>query len=222
MSEKLTIGWIDPGTTEGCFTESLAVFLKETKIPVEDIIRVPGGIVSRQRQKLLQEWYDRNLTDWILWIDSDIQFSNESVNKLWKSKNVIAYPIISGVYFVSMSTQGTMQNITPAIFNSCDFDYRMKHVPIEQYPDTLIPIDSAGFGFVLLHRSVVSKMAQVYENKFFFEESQRPEPYYIGEDIAFFKKVADCGIQVYAHTGAIVGHMKKKLITPDDYFAQLN
>ena len=50
------------------------------------------------------------------------------------------------------------------------------------------------------------------ERPFFMEtdgESSDSNSKFVSEDIRFFKLMKDAGIQLYAHTGAVVKHMKR-------------
>jgi hypothetical protein len=73
----------------------------------------------------------------------------------------------------------------------------------------LIKVDSAGFGFLLMHKSIVSKMREVSPDYSLFAEEEGIGDKYISEDIVFFRKLKAAGVDVYAHTGALVQHMKR-------------
>jgi len=75
-------------------------------------------------------------------------------------------------------------------------------------PNQLIPIDVGGFGFVLMHRSVVPKVREVAGEFSVFGENQQPANKFISEDVSFFRKAKQAGIQAYAHTGAHLQHLK--------------
>jgi len=68
----------------------------------------------------------------------------------------------------------------------------------------------AGFGILLMHRSVVEKMRkELPDQSFFAEEMGTTDDQFVGEDIVFFRKMKKAGIQLHAHTGALVQHMKR-------------
>ena len=50
-------------------------------------------------------------------------------------------------------------------------------------------------------------MYQISGTSFMFAENQEIGKF-ISEDISFFKKLKKCGVQLYAHTGALVEHRK--------------
>jgi hypothetical protein len=59
-----------------------------------------------------------------------------------------------------------------------------------------------------MHKSVVPKLREKFPEKSFFHEEDLTEEKFIGEDIIFFNRLKEAGVQAYAHTGAIVTHMK--------------
>jgi hypothetical protein len=101
----------------------------------------------------------------------------------------------------------------PAVFMAHEESkYLMSYVhPLP--PDALMKVDYAGFGFLLMHRSVADKMRQHHGDISFFIESQdeanAATDTFIGEDIQFFMKMKEAGIPLHVHTGATVKHMKR-------------
>ena len=85
------------------------------------------------------------------------------------------------------------------------FDF-VKEIPDEP---TLFKVDAAGFGFVLIHKSVVPLLKEKYPSGIVFDVSVTPDRQYTGEDISFFKKCLEVGVPVHAHTGAQVTHIKR-------------
>jgi len=101
----------------------------------------------------------------------------------------------------------------PAIFMAHEGDkYLMSYVhPLP--PNALLKVDYAGFGFLLMHRSVADKMREFHGDGSFFmesmDETNTDKDTFIGEDIQFFMKMKEAGIPLHVHTGATVKHMKR-------------
>jgi hypothetical protein len=86
--------------------------------------------------------------------------------------------------------------------------------------DELLKVDYAGFGFLLMHRSVADKMRAFHGDTALFMESSGAvgdKDTFIGEDIQFFMKMKEAGIPLHAHTGATVKHMKRFSFDEDYY-----
>jgi len=69
--------------------------------------------------------------------------------------------------------------------------------------------NNAGMGLVLMHKSVLKALNEKFPDDFWFGENNEKGDKFIGEDIAFFRKVRQSGIPIYAHTGVIPKHMKR-------------
>jgi len=70
-------------------------------------------------------------------------------------------------------------------------------------------VDAFGFGLVLMHRSIISKLRDVCGNQSPFAESLPWDDVFISEDISFCINLKKAGIQAFAHTGAVVEHVKR-------------
>jgi hypothetical protein len=208
--ETVSFAWCDSGMVEGRFASGLLNTLLESQrrgIRVTSSIRVQGNQIARQRQSLIDYWYDNMASDWLMWIDSDIVMTIEAFQLLWDSADKISKPLVAGVYFVSQENEQSLMEPTAAVYMNTDSPYVTRAIhPLPQ--NQLIPIDVGGFGFVLMHRSIVPKVREVAGEFSVFGENQQAANKFISEDVSFFRKAQQAGIQAYAHTGAHVAHLK--------------
>ena len=219
-NETVAIGWCDGGLTDGKFTEGLMTAVVAgpgNGMPIHTSIRVQGNQIGRQRQVLFDHWADQVKSDWLLWVDSDIVLTLEAMAKLWKTADKIMRPVVSGVYFISKENEGTLMRPFPALFNNVS-DYKIQYVhPLPE--NEVIKIDQAGFGLTIMHKSIIPKMREKFPNQSFFTEQagSASDDHFVGEDIIFFRKMQESGIELYAHTGALVKHMKRFSLDFDYY-----
>jgi predicted glycosyltransferase involved in capsule biosynthesis len=218
-NETVAIGWCDNGTTDGKFTEGLATAIiagPSNNMIINTSIRVQGNQIGRQRQVLFDHWADKLKTDWLLWVDSDIVLNLDSMKLLWQTADKINKPVVSGVYFISKENEGTLMRPFPVLFdNVSEFQIKYHH-PLPE--NQVLKVDCAGFGFVLMHKSIVPKMREANPGKgMFMETGDGVDDHFIGEDIIFFRRMAKAGIPLHAHTGAIVKHMKRFSLDYDYY-----
>ncbi len=219
-NETVAIGWCDGGLTDGKFTEGLMTAViagPGNGMPIHTSIRVQGNQIGRQRQVLFDHWADQVKSDWLLWVDSDIVLTLEAMAKLWKTADKIMRPVVSGVYFISKENEGTLMRPFPALFNDVS-DYKIQYVhPLPE--NEVIKVDQAGFGLTLMHKSIIPKMREKFPNQSFFTEQagSADDDHFVGEDIIFFRKMKESGIELHAHTGALVKHMKRFSLDFDYY-----
>ncbi len=212
MREEVGAGH-ETGGREGVV--SVALQCSNNGIELTHSMRVQGNQIGRQRQVLFDYWADQIKTDWLLWIDSDIVVNMEVVAKLWDTADKIGKPVVSGTYFISKENEGTLAKPYPALFYDVD-EHTIQHVhPLPH--NEVIKVDSAGFGFVLMHKSIIPKMREKFPNQSMFAEQENVGDRYVGEDIVFFRKMQQAGIELHAHTGALVRHIKRFSLDMDYY-----
>jgi len=218
-NDTVALGWCDNGLTDGKFTEGLTTAIiagPANGMMINTSIRVQGNQIGRQRQVLFDHWADKLKTDWLLWVDSDIVLNLDAMKLLWQTADKINRPVVSGVYFISKENEGTLMRPFPVLFdNVSEFEIKYHH-PLPE--NQVIKVDCAGFGFVLMHKSIVPKMREANPGKgMFMETGDGVDDHFIGEDIIFFRRMAKAGVPLHAHTGAIVKHMKRFSLDYDYY-----
>ena len=209
--ETVALAWCDGGMVDGRFMDGLLLAtMNAPKIGMNIVnkIRVNGNQIGRQRQVLFDNWADVTKTDWLLWIDSDIVVTPDSLKLVWDSADKVSRPVVSGTYFVSKENERSLMQPFPALFKEGSNKHELQIIhPLPK--NELIKVDSAGFGFLLMHKSIIPKLREVSPNYSLFAEEEGVGDKYISEDIVFFRKLKATGIDLYAHTGAVVQHMKR-------------
>jgi hypothetical protein len=218
-NDTVALGWCDNGTTDGKFTEGLTTAIiagAPNGMVINTSMRVQGNQIGRQRQVLFDHWADKIKTDWLLWVDSDIVLNLDAMKLLWQTADKINRPVVSGVYFISKENEGTLMRPFPVLFDNVN-EFQIKyHHPLPE--NQVLKVDCAGFGFVLMHKSIVPKMREANPNQsMFMETGDGIDDHFIGEDIIFFRKMQKAGIPLHAHTGALVKHIKRFSLDYDYY-----
>lgn len=210
VKERITIGWCDNGTVEGRFMSGITntvIESKNNKLNIVNTIRVNGNQIARQRQSLWDFWADLSDSEWLLWVDSDIVLTMPVLKMLWETADKDKKPVVTGVYFVSGENEQSLMRPSPAIYMETGDPYRTQIIhPLPQ--NKVIPVDIAGFGLMLMHRSIIEPVRKVAGNLSVFGENQQAADKFISEDVSFCRKLKAAGIQLYAHTGATVQHLK--------------
>jgi hypothetical protein len=208
--ETICVAWCDNGFTDGAFTQKLAELMlngEQMGIPIGGMIRNVGNQIARQRHQVIANWYNAKEHEWLLCIDSDIEADIQSVKELWNIADFNTRPIVSGIYYVIYEREQTTPEPVPAIFS---FDTETTVVPINIEEQTeVFKADAAGFGLLLIHRSVIDNLIkQLGTNTSFFFETYFNN-HFVGEDIIFFSNVKKCNIPLYVTKKAMVQHIKR-------------
>jgi hypothetical protein len=208
--ETVTIGWCDNGTVEGRFasaTANLIIEAPKQKINIDNTIRVNGNQIARQRQSLWDFWANASKADWLLWIDSDVVVTPQALKMIWDAADKKARPVVSGLYFVSSQNEQTLMQPVPAMYMETGDIYKTQVImPFQE--NSVIPVDITGFGFILMHRSIIEPVKAAAGEFSVFGENHQAADKFISEDVSFCRYLKKAGIQLYVHTGAHVQHMK--------------
>jgi hypothetical protein len=209
--ETVTLAWCDNGSMDGRFADSIigSIINTNVKIPITSQIRVEGNQIGRQRQVAFDQWADVVKSDWLLWVDSDISPNIDAFNRLWETADKLIRPVVSGIYFIFTDFDPLMPQPLPAAFlevggEQSEMQY-LHPLPEEE----VVKVDYAGFGFVLMHKSIIDPMRKISPDYSLFGEIEKPGAQFVSEDIAFFRKMKKANIPLYVNTLAQVTHMKR-------------
>ena len=210
VKEKITIGWCDGGSVEGRFMSGVVNTVIEApkhKLNIVNTIRVQGNQIARQRQSLWDFWSNLSDSEWLLWIDSDIVITPQIIKMIWDVADKKDKPVVTGTYFVSSQNEQSLMQPVPALYLETGDQYRTQLIhPLPE--NQVIPVDVAGFGLMLMHRSIIEPVKKAAGDVSVFGENQQAADKFVSEDVSFCRNLKKAGIQLYAHTGATVQHMK--------------
>ena len=122
---------------------------------------------------------------------------------------------LSGLYFISKENEQSIMTPYPALFNWTDDPYVISYVhPVPE--NSLLRLGAAGFGLLLMHRSVVKAMKEKHGNDYPFFNETGTGKQFVSEDINFFRLMGEAGVPLHANTAAHVKHMKRFAFDMED------
>ena len=194
---------------DGKFMQGVTDVMLHSGVKVATTLRSQGNQIGRQRETIVKAWYEQNKSDWILWVDSDVVISPDTFLKLWDKRDKDTKPLLTGVYFTTDTPEEPLMVPMPTVF---EFVVTEKNVGIKRlHPlpkDKFLQVGAAGMGFVLMHRSVITRILDVKPNTPIFTEVGVNKSF-MGEDIFFFALCNEAEIPVWCDTSALVPHMKR-------------
>ena len=208
----LGIAWCDNGSVDTLFMSGILHTIGQLNgIPFGGFFNTIGNLIYKQRQDIISNWEESDV-DWMLWVDSDVVLTPEIMHLLYQTADSKERPVVSGVYFVSPTPNKSLMVPIPCIFT----DDGIKNTSIHPLPENqVIPIDVAGMGLVLMHRSILPKLKEHYKDGVYFDVTLGEN--HKSEDVSFFRKLKEVGIPVFAHTGAIAKHIKRFVLDEQYY-----
>lgn len=165
----------------------------------------PDALIGRSRSIGCSKFLKENWAPYLIFIDTDICFAPEHIDRLYAGLRQ-GYPVIAGAYSVATGTHLAIKNDEAVTFDGGVYPFRYLSTGFMGISRTALETIRDNLDFPLLHEG---DWCECYP---FFESGSRP-PYYISEDWDFCDKARDAGLQVYIHTGCLVGHLKERIIT---------
>ena len=212
MSNKDSVAlvWCHNGMVDGKFMQGVTDVMLKSGVEFATSLRSQGNQIARQRQTVIDYWFDKTDYEWLLWVDSDVVISPEKFRLLWDNRDAEKRPLITGVYFTTDNPEEPLMIPMPTIYSFVnDGEGGIAISRVHPLPkNQLIKVEAAGMGFILMHRSIVPKVREVAPDGQVFMEMGKGKKF-IGEDIFFFALCDKAEVPLYCHTGATVPHMKR-------------
>lgn len=175
--------------------------------------RLAGPCLGIYRNLAVDHFLETD-ADMILFADSDMEYEDDTLDRLLEYIDPTERPVISGMYMMTLD-----EGVRPSLFyrknwkgeDGEDQIRMIAHDPAIDGPipeDELVKVDGTGAGCLLIHRSILEAMAKVYG---------KPRPWFgedifdgviYGEDFFFNMRTAQMGFPTYVHTGIQLGHYK--------------
>lgn len=131
--------------------------------------------------------------DYILWLDSDMVFPSDTLERLWKDRD--KGDIITGIYY------RRVEPYKPVLYSRLDIDDNgCKWENCEDIKDEIFEVEGCGFGCVLTPTNVFVDVVNRFGNMFSPING-------VGEDLSFCWRAKQCGYNIVADPGIPLGHV---------------
>lgn len=140
--------------------------------------------------------------DRILWIDSDMRFDPDAMERLSADMDETGAEYVSGIFF------GRSEKCPPVIYRSIEPpEFQANGMPkgridnFDPYPkDSLFDVAGSGFGFAMTSVDLIRRVWDKYGPPF--------SPYsWCGEDLSFCYRVRRMGVKMLCDSRVKVGHL---------------
>lgn len=162
-----------------------------------------GSLIYNSRNELAKKAIELEC-DWILWLDSDMVFDPDTLEKLMNDRE--NGDIVSGLYF------RRVQPFSPVVFSQLQITDKGGCVWKNQdtVPGEIFPVEGCGFGCVLMPTSAVADVMAKFGNAFAPING-------VGEDLSFCWRARQCGYTIVCDPNIKLGHVGHHVITEQFY-----
>lgn len=181
-------------------------------------VRMGTGALEAARNKVVEQFLATD-GEWLLWIDSDMGFSPDTVYKLFAAADAKDRPVVGGLCFASREYAdddmgGYRTRPSPTLFQLDEHDGRVQPMAGNIYPvSSLVKVAATGSAFIIIHRSVLEAVGSNWYNRIPFEGGGL-----MGEDISFCIRARAAGFPIHVYTGARTSHFKPQWVSEMDYW----
>lgn len=207
-----TVLWgnVNPGHVSSEYCASLARFMsydsKERQVLRNYLPWKASGCLDLYRNMVVEAFLATD-NEWLWFVDSDIGVEVDTLYMLLDTADPAHRPVVSGIYPMLLN-----EGQRPSIFYRGMDEQRQKitMIPFDTIPeDEVITVDGVGAGCLLLHRSLLEAMRNVFPpQKPWFDMGTFDEVPY-GEDFTFCMRVKQMGYDITVNTHALVSHQKE-------------
>ena len=214
-TEKITIGICSPGYVVTDFLTSLLDVARSQKQLGQFISLQGSGVISRLRNQVVATFMEKTTDDWLLQIDTDQRFTVDDFKKLVAAADAKTRPIVSAVVHGGWEVGEAYLEPVPCIFKMGeDSGLYALH---DYEPDSIVEVDAAGTGAILVHRSVFDRFRKEADqthqgDKWCYYQDMPLHKEWIGEDLLWCLRAKSFGYKIYAHTGVQMEHQRKNWV----------
>lgn len=142
--------------------------------------------------------------DYVLWLDSDMVFSSDVLQRLWKDRD--KGDIITGVYY------RRVEPYKPVLFSKLSIENdQCQWEDYNDFPeDRIFEVEGCGFGCVLTPTNVFVDVINRFGNMFSPIGG-------VGEDLSFCWRARQCGYKIVADPSIQLGHVGHYVIDKGFY-----
>lgn len=183
--------------------------------------------ISLARNKAALDFLAEKNADWLFWIDTDMGFGPDIVDRLMEAADPVDRPIVGALAFsqreeVDDGMGGWRCRATPTIFDWVNTGDQMGFGIRFDYPaNTLTQVGGTGSACILIHRSVFERIEEKYGRAWYDRVPNTSTGQILSEDLAFCLRAGTLGIPIYVHTGVKTSHLKQLWLAEDDYYGQV-
>ena len=180
------------------------------------------------RNKVVKAFLTEHQAEWLFWIDTDMGFAADTVDRLLAVADPDQRPVVGGLCFTQREEKSDGMGGWRCLASPTVFDWKVLDggqmgfsVRWDYPPDTLTRVAGTGAACVLIHRSVFERIQAEYGEHWYDRVPNTTMGQVVSEDLSMCLRAGALGIPMYVHTGVKTSHQKLLWLAEDDYYGQV-
>jgi len=224
------------GQNSTSFTDSLMRLFAHDATTTGSLIRGGGPMllpaspntIPDRRNQAAAYLLDESSADWLLFIDSDMGFSENALEMLLDAADPVGAPVIGALCFGLRQVEadgvgGFHTQPFPTLYDWTENKETRKwgfSLRYDYSADVVTQVAATGAAFLLIHRSALQVMREQMGDVWFDRARMEAGEGLMGEDIAFCARLGRLGIPLFVHTGVRTTHLKSVWVDEEFYLGQ--
>ncbi|MFJ8743424.1 hypothetical protein ACIRL2_29115 [Embleya sp. NPDC127516] len=217
------VAYLHPHIVSHCWHESVTALLLHDLDHDGRIVRsggpimvsCPTGGLVQARNSVMRQWLDETDHEWLWWIDTDMGFRPDTVDRLLAAADPATRPVVGALAYSAREIGpdgygGRHITAVPTMYQvATDPQGRTGFAPVADVPpDTLVPVAGTGSACILIHRYVAEAIRRRHGDSW-YDPIRYQDGRWVSEDLSFCRRVADASAPVHVHTGILATHHKQ-------------
>lgn len=228
----VTVGYLHPGHLAACFARSLRDLLFADLAGEQRIVSHRFGEIDKEcgsggivegRNMLAKYMCDDSDAEWLFMVDSDMGFSDDTVERLIRAADPERRPVVGGLAFAQKtdgrsSHYGVRYRCQPTLYDFYEDDEKIGVVPRFEYPrNELVQVAATGGACLLIHRTALESIRSKFGDVW-FDMIRHPKGVLFSEDLSFCVRLAACDLPLHVHTGIRTTHDKGGVFLDEEFY----
>lgn len=187
------------------------------------MIRADSGGLVEARNLGVQRFLDETDHEWLMWIDTDMGFEPDSIDRLLASADPATRPVIGGLCFAAREYRydgfgGRRIMPVPTLYRwARTVAGHVGFTTLFTIPEEpLVQVAGTGSAFILVHRTALEKVRAQWGDVW-YEQVRYGDGRLVSEDLSFCWRLHVVGIPVHVDTRVRTTHHKEIWLGADDY-----
>lgn len=220
MADSVTVAYVHSHeVAHSWYASVLNVLLadlgNEGRLMAGGFVSVPystGGIAAARNDGV--EAFLSKSSDWLWWVDTDMGFAPDTVERLLASADASERPVMGALCYRWMEEghdglNGYQCRPSPTIYEWFEAGDRAGFAVAEDFAvDKVVRCAGTGSACILVHRSVFERIAEA-EGPEWYTPLRHPTMGVVGEDLSFCLRLGRHGIPLHVDTSVKTNHLKR-------------
>lgn len=225
MAADTLAAWVHPEqVAHSWFTSILGVVMSSPRVGPYMAMRCGSDGLPAARNRVAAAFLNCDpVLQWLWWSDTDQGFAPDTLDRLLDAADPQQRPIVAALAFAQVEFAldgmgGFRTEPRPALFRWTTVEDRSGFTPMLDYPrDTLVEVAGVGSACVVIHRSVIEKIAAADGPTWYTRLTNPTTGQLIGEDLSFCYRAVSHGFPVHCDTSVKTNHLKPIWLSEDHY-----